>query len=86
MSCILGNHYHRVVNGQLTGKERRSVVSQKVQATASLIFQRALLAAVSLDDMRIVLPMHDALLFEYAAAGTPAQEFAATMTDVLGGS
>lgn len=89
VSSILGNHYRRVGKGQLTGKEQRSAVSQVVQGTASLIFKRALMAAVSLDDVRIVLPMHDALLFEHRSAGTPArvvEAFKATMTDVLGGS
>jgi DNA polymerase I-like protein with 3'-5' exonuclease and polymerase domains len=89
VSSILGNHYRRVGKGQLTGKEQRSAVNQVVQGTASLIFKRALIAAVSLDDVRIVLPMHDALLFEHKAAGTPArvvEAFETTMTDVLGGA
>jgi DNA polymerase I-like protein with 3'-5' exonuclease and polymerase domains len=88
VATILGNHYRRVGRGQLTGKEQRSAVSQVVQGTASLIFKRALLAAASIDDMRIVLPMHDALLFEHTLADTPARVVAAfegVMTEVLGG-
>ncbi len=88
MSSILGNYYRRVGNGQLTGKEQRSAVSQVAQRTASLAFKRALMAAVLLDDVRIALPMHDAFPFEHRASGAPArvvEVFQATITDVLGG-
>lgn len=82
-----GNHYRRTGGGQLTGKEQRSAVSQVVQGTASLIFKRALLAVESIDDVRVVLPMHDALLFEHTLAETPVKvvkAFEGVMTDVLG--
>ncbi|WP_374945256.1 RNA-directed DNA polymerase [Sphingomonas sp.] len=69
----LGNRYRGRTKGQLTGKEQRSAVSQVVQGTGSLIFKRALLAASSLDDVRVVLPMHDAPLFEHTLAETPAR-------------
>lgn len=88
VATVLGNHYRRAGRGQLTGKEQRSAVSQVVQGTASLIFKRALLAAASIKDMRLVLPMHDALLFEHTLADTPArvvQSFQTVMTEVLGG-
>ncbi|WP_425067733.1 DNA polymerase [Reyranella sp.] len=88
VSTVLGNHYRRAGGGQLTGKEQRSAVSQVVQGTASLIFKRALLAVASIEDVRIVLPMHDALLFEHALGATPGkvvEAFEGVMTEVLGG-
>ena len=56
------------------------------QGTASLIFKRALIAAASIGDVRVVLPMHDALLFEHTLDETPARvvdTFEGVMTDVL---
>lgn len=88
VATVLGNHYRRVGGGNLTGKEQRSAVSQVVQGTASLIFKRALLAASFIKDMRVVLPMHDALLFEHRLADTPAkvvETFEGIMTEVLCG-
>ncbi|MDQ1902074.1 DNA polymerase [Paracoccus sp. WLY502] len=88
VTTILGNHYRRANKGQLTGKEQRSAVSQVVQGTASLIFKRTLLMVASIRDTRIVLPMHDALLFEHKLAETPGkvvEAFENVMTDVLGG-
>lgn len=88
ISTVLGNHYRRSGGGPLTGKEQRSAVSQVVQGTASLIFKRALLAAALNEDIRVVLPMHDALLFEHKLAETPAKVveiFESTMTEVLCG-
>lgn len=86
VATVMGNHYRRTGRGQLTGKERRSAVSQVVQGTASLIFKRALLAIASIGDVRVVLPMHDAVLFEYGFPETPAKvvgAFEGVMTDVL---
>ncbi|GAB2591944.1 DNA polymerase I [Dyella jejuensis] len=86
ISTVLGNHFKRGGSGGLTGKEQRSAVSQVVQGTASLIFKRALLEVDKIDDVTIVLPMHDALLFEHRRVGTPAKvvaAFVAVMTEVL---
>ena len=86
VSTLMGNHYRRSGRGQLTGKEQRSAVSQVVQGTASLIFKRALLAIESIGDVRVVLPMHDAVLFEHRLAETPTKvvgAFESAMTDVL---
>ena len=61
-------------------------MSQVVQGTASLIFKRSLLAVASISDVRVVLPMHDALLFEHTLVETPAKvvhAFEQVMTDVL---
>lgn len=83
---VFGNHYRRSGKGKLTSKEQRSAVSQVVQGTASLIFKRALLVVASISDVRVVLPMHDALLFEHTLVETPAKvvhAFEQVMTDVL---
>lgn len=86
VATVMGNYYRRSGRGQLTGKEQRSAVSQVVQGTASLIFKRTLLAIESLGDVRVILPMHDAVLFEYRLAETPSKvvdAFENVMTDVL---
>jgi DNA polymerase-1 len=77
VATVQGNHYKRIGKGQLSGKEQRSAVSQVVQGTASLIFKKALLEVGALEDVTIVLPMHDALLFEHRLADTPAKVVAA---------
>jgi len=89
VATVLGNHYRRAGSGQLTKKEQRSAVSQVVQGTASLIFKRALLEVAAMDDVRVVLPMHDALLFEHKMNETPAavvEAFERVMTAVLDGT
>lgn len=86
VSTDFGNHFKRSKSGTLTGKEKRSAVSQVVQGTASLIFKKALLEVGMIDDLTIILPMHDALLFEHRLADTPARVVAAfesAMSDVL---
>ncbi len=86
IATVFGNHYQRAGSGQLTRKEQRAAVSQVVQGTASLIFKRALLAVASIGDVKVVLPMHDALLFEHTLVETPGKvvnAFEEVMTDVL---
>ncbi|MEP4990680.1 MAG: DNA polymerase [Paracoccaceae bacterium] len=86
VATILGNHYKRSRAGQLTAKEQRSAVSQVVQGTASLIFKKALIEVGDLEDVTIVLPMHDALLFEHRLPKTPKKVVAAfeqVMTEQL---
>ncbi|HWD29006.1 MAG TPA: DNA polymerase [Rhizomicrobium sp.] len=88
VGTLLGNHYRRERRGSLTGKEQRSAVSQVVQGMASLIFKRALLDVGGLIDVTIILPMHDALLFEHRSADTPGKVvavFANAMTTTLEG-
>jgi hypothetical protein len=88
VETLLGNHYLRERVGSLTAKEQRSAVSQVVQGTASLIFKRALLDVGKLEDVTIVLPMHDALLFEHRSADTPTKVvkvFENAMTTILEG-
>lgn len=80
VETVQGNHYRRSGKGPLSAKEQRSAVSQVIQGTASLIFKKALLEVDNLKDVTIVLPMHDALLFEYRLADTPARVVAAFET------
>ena len=88
VTTIQGNHYKRDGNGPLTAREQRSVVSQVVQGTASLIFKKALLKVGGLEDVNIILPMHDALLFEHRLVDTPTKvvvAFERVMTEQLQG-
>ena len=71
VAALRGNYYKRERYGPLSGREQRSAVSQVVQGTASLIFKKALLDVGELDDVTIILPMHDALLFEHRSTDTP---------------
>lgn len=75
-------------NRRLSDREKRSAVSQVVQGAASLIFKKALIAVGNIEDVTIILPMHDALLFEYHLSDTPGQviaTFEKVMTDQLSG-
>lgn len=88
IATVLGNYYMTSGNGPLTAKEQRSAVSQVVQGTGSLIFKKSLLEVGGIEDVTIVLPMHDALLFEHCLPDTPAKVVAAferTMTAQLQG-
>lgn len=88
VQTVHGNHYKRKQNGPLSAKEHRSAVSQVVQGTASLIFKKALLEVGKIKDVTIILPMHDAILFEYRLLETPAEvvaRFERVMTAQLSG-
>jgi DNA polymerase I-like protein with 3'-5' exonuclease and polymerase domains len=77
IGTIQGNYYKRSRQGPLYAKEQRSAVSQVIQGTASLIFKKVLLEVSDIEDVAIVLPMHDALLFEYRLDDTPKKVVAA---------
>ena len=88
IGTVAGNYYKRSGQGSLSAKEQRSAVSQVIQGTASLIFKKALLEVGDIEDATIILPMHDALLFEHSEAETPAKviaSFETVMTEQLGG-
>ncbi|MDO9405239.1 MAG: DNA polymerase [Polaromonas sp.] len=59
-----GNFRKRETVGPLSFKESRSCVSQVVQGTASLIFKKMLLALSAEKDVRLLIPMHDAIFFQ----------------------
>ncbi len=88
IGTVQGNYYKRGGKGSLSAKEQRSAVSQVIQGTASLIFKKVLLEVGDLEDVTIILPMHDALLFEHCLADTPEKVvavFEKVMTDCLCG-
>lgn len=81
-----GNFQKREQIGPLTEKEKRAGVSQVVQGTASLIFKKALLKLRDESDVRILIPMHDAVLIEHMPEYDPNRIisiFSKTMTDHL---
>lgn len=65
IGTVMGNYLCRNQAGNLTDKEKRSAVSQVVQGTASLIFKKALLKISLIKDIHIMIPMHDAILFQH---------------------
>ncbi len=89
VGTVMGNFYRRHSSGQLSAKESRSAISQVIQGTASLIFKKAILALEEISDAHLVLPMHDAILFEYRSQDTPqavVDMFQRVMTEHFGGA
>lgn len=65
VSSLLGNHRRRTRGGALNAKEKRWSLSHTIQATASLIFKRALiLINQDLGPDAVILPMHDAVVLQ----------------------
>lgn len=63
-----GNYRYRREKGALTDRERRWAVSQVVQGTGALILKELCLKIdQEMPDVRVVLPVHDALLLEVPA-------------------
>jgi DNA polymerase I-like protein with 3'-5' exonuclease and polymerase domains len=84
ISSGFGNFQKRDCEGPLSEKEKRAGVSQVVQGTASLIFKKALLRMREEIEVRILLPMHDAVLIEHPPAYDPnkiATIFSQAMTE-----
>ncbi len=61
----LGNYLKRENTGPLTSSEKRSCVSQVIQGTGSLIFKKAIINISQNKNIKIILPMHDALLVQH---------------------
>ncbi len=60
-----GNFRYRTRQKEfLYNYEKRWVLSQKIQGTASLIFKKALIELRSFDEIEFLIPMHDAALFQ----------------------
>ncbi|MFI2810945.1 DNA polymerase [Microbulbifer sp. JSM ZJ756] len=49
----------------LTEKEKRTSVNHVIQGTATYIFKKALLELSKIDSIQILIPMHDAVLFQH---------------------
>lgn len=68
IGTLFGNYRYRQKTGDLSNREKRYAVSQVVQGTASLIIKKVILDInKNLPSIRIVLPMHDALLIQVSA-------------------
>jgi len=65
IETICGNYLNRSKDGDLTKKEKRSVVSHVVQGTGSYIFKSALLELSQLQGVEILITMHDAVLVQH---------------------
>ncbi|MES2208219.1 MAG: DNA polymerase [Pseudomonadota bacterium] len=88
ISSICSNYLNRKNTGQLSDKEQRTAVNHVVQGSASYIFKMALLELSKIDDIQILIPMHDAVLFQYKNGfdtKLAVTIFENTMTDILGG-
>lgn len=68
-----GNFNRREGEGALSEKEKRACVSQVVQGTASLIFKKTLLKLREENQVRILIPMHDAVLLEHPPEYDPSR-------------
>ncbi|PKR48360.1 DNA polymerase [Thalassospira povalilytica] len=66
-----GNYFYLRHKNQASAKEVRSAVSQTVQGTGALIFKLALLKVNDLQDFRIIIPLHDAVLVEHQPKSDP---------------
>ena len=53
----------------MTGNEQRSAATPVVQERPPLIFKLAPMAIAAIDEVRMLLPNHDALLFEHRSTG-----------------
>lgn len=86
---ISANYLNRQVTGELSAKEKRTVVSHVIQGSATYIFKKALLELSKQDGVQILIPMHDAVLFEHRQSFDPKSAvsiFEDAMTSALGGS
>ena len=82
------NYLNRSSNGDLSDKEKRTSVNHVVQGTATYIFKRAMLELSKLDGVQILIPMHDAVLFQHEETVDPnsvVNLFESVMTDELDG-
>ncbi len=89
VSTICANNLNRQVTGELSDKERRTAVNHVVQGSATYIFKRALLELSQRKGVQILIPMHDAVLFQHPPdfdPNTAVSIFEDAMTSALGGA
>ncbi|MCF6281985.1 MAG: DNA polymerase [Candidatus Polarisedimenticolaceae bacterium] len=65
ISTVCANFLNRKLKGDLSNKEKRTVVSHIVQGTGSYIFKKSLIDLNHEDGVDILIPMHDAVLFQH---------------------
>ena len=85
---ICSNYLNRTESGNLSRKEKRSVVSHVVQGTGSYIFKKAMCHLNEYEGVELLIPMHDAVLFQHPESwdNTIAVDvFESTMTTILEG-
>ncbi|MGE6267746.1 DNA polymerase [Aeromonas media] len=85
----LGNYFKREHTGPLTSSEKRSCVSQVIQGTGSLIFKKAIINISKNMNIKIILPMHDALLVQHPTdfdTDELIKIFVDSMSEILGES
>lgn len=88
IATISANYLNRNTDAELTDKEKRASVNHVIQGTATYIFKRALLELSSLDGVQILIPMHDAVLFQHTIQVDPnsvVELFEDVMTKELSG-
>lgn len=71
ISTISANYLNRGSDVELTDKEKRTSVNHVIQGTATYIFKKALLELSELDGVQILIPMHDAVLFQHTSQVEP---------------
>lgn len=87
VSSIKGNLLHRTNSGDLSRKEKRTCVNHVIQGTATYIFKEALLSLSNIAEVDVLIPMHDAALFQHPSSFDPQEAviiFQDKMTDILG--
>jgi hypothetical protein len=70
VSTSFGNKFY-FSDSKVSNKDRLSAISQVVQGEGSLIFKKALIKISKLDNIEMLLPMHDALLFQHSSIDSP---------------
>ena len=71
ISTIKGNLLHRTKGGDLNQKEKRTCVNHVIQGTATYIFKQALLELSNHNEVDVLVPMHDAVLFQHPPSFDP---------------
>lgn len=86
VGTVAGNYLNRTSDGELTEKEKRTSVNHVIQGTATYIFKRALLDLSKCNGVEILIPMHDAVLFQHSKEFDPGKAieiFESVMTEIL---
>lgn len=71
IATLSANYLNRSSDKELTNKEKRTSVNHVIQGTASYIFKKALFELSRVDGAQILIPMHDAVLFQHSAKVSP---------------
>lgn len=65
VATIFANYLNRISDNDLSDKEKRSSVNHVIQGTATYIFKKALLELSGVKGIQLLIPMHDAVLFQH---------------------